>query len=56
VSDEDGASYGFHATAIADGSRRIEVGAAVVFTIAPGQGGLYEARSLTPLAGPADPG
>ncbi len=55
VSDEDGASYGFHATAIADGSRRIEVGAAVVFTVAPGQRGLYEARSLTPVAGP-DPG
>ncbi len=56
VSDEDGTSYGFHATSIADGSRRIEVGAAVVFTISPGHRGLYEARSLTPLDGLADPG
>ena len=55
VNDEDGASYGFHATAIADGSRRIEVGASVVFTISPGHRGRYEARSLTPVALLADP-
>ena len=55
VSDEDGTRYGFHATAVADGSRRIEVGASVVFTISPGHRGLYEARSLTPLTGFADP-
>jgi cold shock CspA family protein len=46
VDAEDGASYGFHATAIADGSRRISVGTTVVFTLSPGHGGLYEARSL----------
>ena len=55
VDDEDGTSYGFHATAIADGSRRIVVGAPVVFTISPGHRGLYEARSLMPVAGLADP-
>ena len=55
VDDEDGTSYGFHATAIADGSRRIQVGAAVVFTISPGHRGLYEARSLTPIARFAGP-
>jgi cold shock CspA family protein len=55
VDDEDGTSYGFHATAIADGSRRIQVGAPVVFTISPGHGGLYEACSLTPIAGLGDP-
>jgi cold shock CspA family protein len=48
VDDEDGTSYGFHATAIADGSRRISVGTTVVFTVSPGHGGLYEARSLLP--------
>ncbi len=48
--DHDGTSYGFHATAIADGSRRIEVGARVVFTVTPGLGGLYEARSLLPVS------
>jgi cold shock CspA family protein len=46
VDDDDGTAYGFHATAIADGSRRIEVGTAVVFTVSPGHRGLYEARSL----------
>ena len=46
VADDDGSSYGFHATAIADGSRRITVGTTVAFTVSPGHGGLYEARSL----------
>jgi cold shock CspA family protein len=49
VEDDDGASYGFHATAIADGSRRIEAGTTVVFTVTPGHRGLYEARSLLPV-------
>ena len=51
VDDESGASYGFHATAIADGSRHIEVGTGVTFVVAPGHRGLYEARSLV-TAGP----
>ena len=46
VADDAGPSYGFHATAIADGSRCSEVGAAVMFLVAPGHRGLYEARSL----------
>jgi cold shock CspA family protein len=46
VEDDDGTAYGFHATAIADGSRRIEVGTTVVFTVSPGHRGRYEARSL----------
>jgi cold shock CspA family protein len=49
VADDDGTTYGFHATAIADGSRSIEVHAAVIFTVAPGHRGLYEARSLMPV-------
>ncbi len=49
VDDDDGTSYGFHATAIADGSRRIEVGTVVAYTVTPGQRGVYEARSLLPV-------
>jgi cold shock CspA family protein len=56
VADDTGTSYGFHATAIADGSRRIEVGQAVVFTVAPGHRGLYEARSLVRLPVAPEPG
>jgi cold shock CspA family protein len=47
---DDGTSYGFHATAIPDGSRRIEVGAAVIFTAAAGHRGRYEARSIVGAA------
>jgi cold shock CspA family protein len=49
VADDDGSSYDFHATAIADGSRRIAVGTTVVFTVTPGHRGRYEARSLLPV-------
>jgi cold shock CspA family protein len=49
VADDAGGEYGFHATAIADGSRRIEVGARVAFTVTPGHRGLYEARVLLPV-------
>lgn len=55
VEDQDGTGYGFHATAIADGSRQISVGTVVVFTVSPGHGGLYEARSLMPVDALADP-
>jgi cold shock CspA family protein len=50
VDDDDGSTYGFHATAIADGSRRIHIGTTVVFTVTPGHRGLYEARSLVPVS------
>ena len=49
VKGSDGTSFGFHATAIADGTRRIAVGTVVVFSVCPGQRGRYEARSLEPL-------
>ena len=55
VADEAGTRYGFHATAIADGSRRIETGADVVFVVAPGHGGRHEARSVVPVASASDP-
>jgi cold shock CspA family protein len=49
VEDDEGTAYGFHATAIADGTRRIAVGTPVSFTVAPGHGGRCEARSLLPV-------
>jgi cold shock CspA family protein len=52
VADDDGSSYDFHATAIASGSRRIDVGTTVVFIVTPGHGGRYEARSLVPVPAP----
>ena len=50
VEEPDGTGYAFHATAVVDGSRDIEVDAAVAFTVAPGHGGRFEARALTPTA------
>jgi cold shock CspA family protein len=51
VTDDAGAAYDFHATAIADGTRRIDVGAAVSFTLTPGHRGRYEVRGLAPTGG-----
>jgi cold shock CspA family protein len=50
VADDTGAVYDFHATAIADGTRRIDVGTPVSFTLTPGHRGRYEARSLVALS------
>ena len=50
VTDDTGARYEFHATAIADGSRRIDVGTRVCFSLAPGHGGRYQARALAASA------
>ncbi|HUY63229.1 MAG TPA: hypothetical protein VMV14_01775 [Acidimicrobiales bacterium] len=49
VSDDGGASYPFHCTALRDGSRRVAVGTAVAFELAAGHVGRMEARSLQPL-------
>ncbi|OWY62265.1 hypothetical protein B7486_59370 [cyanobacterium TDX16] len=38
----------FHCTAIADGSRTIEVGAEVQFEVVAGLRGVYEARKIRP--------
>ena len=51
VTDDAGVAYPFHATAIADGSRRIEVGTRVAFSLAPGHGGRREARTLVVVDG-----
>jgi cold shock CspA family protein len=50
VRSDDGETFPFHCTAIADGSRTVEVGTRVVFTVAPGHRGRYEARSVTTLS------
>jgi cold shock CspA family protein len=48
VADGSGRAWPFHCTAIADGSRRIEVGTPVAFVVAAGHLGRDEARELTP--------
>jgi cold shock CspA family protein len=42
----DGHTYPFHCTAIADGTRDIEVGKSVTFTIAAGHLGRLEATAI----------
>lgn len=49
VLDDAGRSYGFHCTAIADGSRTIEVGVAVRFEVHAGHVGRLEAFAVAPL-------
>ena len=48
VTADDGAAYPFHATTIADGTRRIAPGAKVVFEVVPGHLGRWEAAAVTP--------
>ena len=49
VEDYDSRRLFFHCTAIADGSRSIVVGTTVVFQVAAGHGGHWEATSITKL-------
>jgi cold shock CspA family protein len=49
VTAEDGTTYPFHCTAIADGTRTIEVGAEVTFDVVPGHLGRWEASRLAPI-------
>jgi cold shock CspA family protein len=46
VADGDGATFDFHCAAIADGTRKIEVGRPVLFVVRPGHRGRLEARQL----------
>ena len=46
VEDVDGLRFGFHSTAIADGSRSIAVGADVNFAVYAGHGGETEATTI----------
>ncbi|HEY9557433.1 MAG TPA: cold shock domain-containing protein [Acidimicrobiales bacterium] len=45
--EADGTTYPFHCTQIADGTRTIEVGAAVTFQVRPGPMGRWEAATIT---------
>ena len=46
IAADDGATYPFHCTGIADGSRTIDAGAAVRFELRPGHLGRYEAIGI----------
>ena len=56
VTDSAGVEFEFHATAIADGSRRIDPGTNVGFAVVPGHRGRYEARDVTVVSGAAGAG
>ena len=47
VLGDDGRRFDFHCTAIADGSRRIDVGAAVTLVVAASHLGRFEARAIS---------
>jgi CspA family cold shock protein len=47
VTGEDGTTYPFHCTQIADGTRTIPVGAPVAFDVRPWHRGRYEATAIT---------
>ena len=46
VTDEGGSSFAFHCTAIADGTRAVDVGRLVLFVVRPGHRGRLEARQV----------
>jgi cold shock CspA family protein len=47
ITGADGATYPFHSTVIADGSRNIAAGTAVEFEVIPGHLGRWEAAAVT---------
>jgi cold shock CspA family protein len=49
VRAQDGTSFPFHCTALADGTRRVNPGTAVVFSVEAGHRGRYEARAVTTI-------
>ncbi len=46
ITATDGASYFFHCTALADGTRQTELGATYSFTPVPGRLGRFEASNM----------
>ena len=48
IKGADGATYPFHSTVIADGTRNIAVGTAVEFEVIPGHLGRWEAAAISP--------
>ncbi|HKH05764.1 MAG TPA: cold shock domain-containing protein [Acidimicrobiales bacterium] len=47
IRDDDGDELPFHCTAIADGTRTIEVGRRVTFAVVAGRRGRWEATDVT---------
>ena len=47
VTDAAGVEFDFHATALVDGSRRVEPGTEVTFSVVAGHRGRYEARGVS---------
>jgi cold shock CspA family protein len=50
VEAENGTRHPFHCTQIADGSRTIAAGTAVVFEVAPGHRGQWDALAISPAS------
>jgi len=50
ITDGEGGEWFFHCTAIADGSRTIEVETTVAFEVVPGRLGRWEAADVRPAA------
>jgi cold shock CspA family protein len=48
IAGDDGVTYPFHATVIADGSRDIADGLEVEFDVVPGHLGRWEAAAIRP--------
>lgn len=48
IREDDGPERWFHCTAIADGSRTIDVGTRVTFEVVPGRLGRWEAMAVEP--------
>jgi cold shock CspA family protein len=46
VRSDDGVEHPFHCTAIADGTRTIEVGSVVTYRVTPGRLGRWEASDM----------
>jgi cold shock CspA family protein len=46
IEADDGATFGFHSTSIADGTRRIAPGTAVAFNVVAGLPGRWEAAGI----------
>jgi CspA family cold shock protein len=51
VASDAGVTYPFHCANIANGTRQIDVGAAVTWKVVPGRLGRWEAADLRPVFG-----
>ncbi len=51
VRGDDGRELAFHCTSLADGSRSIEAGTTVAFSVVAGHHGRWEAGDVSPVPG-----